>query len=50
MEEGGGEKKPNKKLVKYPKVKQNVLFKQETKKETYLDKYYSKDFLQDYFQ
>ena len=49
MEEGGGEKKPNKKLVKYPKVKPNVLFK-ETKKETYLDNYYSKDFLKDYFQ
>ena len=51
----GGEKnplnklEPVKKLAKYPKVKTIGLFKIETTKEIYLDNYYSKDFLQNYF-
>ena len=49
MEAAGGEKKPLKKLSKYPKVKTLDLFKQETSKEIYLDKYYSKDYLKQYF-
>ena len=45
----GGEKKPVKKLRKYPKIKTIGIFKLETTKEIYLDNYYSKDFLKNYF-
>jgi hypothetical protein len=45
----GGEKNSVKKLAKYPKVKTIGVFKLEMTKEIYLDNYYSKDFLQQYF-
>lgn len=45
----GGERKPVKKLSKYPKIKTIGIFKLETTKEIYLDNYYSKDFLKNYF-
>lgn len=45
----GGEKNPVKKLSKYPKIKTIGIFKLETTKEIYLDNYYSKDFLKNYF-
>jgi hypothetical protein len=43
------EKKNVNKLTKYPKVKTTGLFKLESVKEIYLDNYYSKDFLKQYF-
>jgi hypothetical protein len=45
----GEERKPMKKLAKYPKIKTIGLFKLEIIKEIYLDNYYSKDFLKTYF-
>ena len=45
----GGEKNPAKKLPKYPNAKTIGIFKLETSKEIYLDNYYSKDFLKNYF-
>ena len=45
----GGEKNPAKKLAKYPKEKTIGLFKLNMTKEIYLDNYYSKEFLKNYF-